>query len=110
MNDITKLPKWAQDRIRQADGRIASLERKLGQIYGNLETNTHWLDLSPASGEILKPRPIPYGSPIRFSIDKFDYIEVRLDDDGYLNMHGNAAVAVRPEASNHIRVAFRRIQ
>lgn len=105
-NDITKLPVWAQDRIRSAESRVASLERKVDLLFdGEAESNTHWLDLAGT----YKPRPLPKGALIRFSIDKYDYIEVRLDDDGHLNMHGNATdLAVKPQAANHILVSFRR--
>jgi len=81
--DVSKLPKWAQNKIQKLQWDIESLEEKLKQARGNQKTNVYLHDY--VSGDYSY---LPENRAIKFKIGKgdMDVIEVMLDLDNWTGM------------------------
>jgi hypothetical protein len=99
IEDLARLPKWAQRRIQSLEGSV-----------------THWRDkaLETASeGEgtntvtrigINEFRYLPSDSLVQFKTPDGNHIDVRVKD-GIVDIIGSSALIVEPVAGNHIHVS-----
>lgn len=80
-HDISKLPKWARDRITHAEHRIASLERDLEDAYSEKASRPTMHDLPPITisgiglsrkdgAPLLKHLHLPRDATIHFWLDE----------------------------------------
>ena len=104
MNDISKLPRWAQQRIEIADRDLAYWRTKAEA--GPEDSNTfvhHYKDDGSNGGT-----PLGMNTAIRFDVGERDYFLVELTSDGTLRVHGadrrNGALAVIPKSTNIIEI------
>lgn len=100
-NDVSKLPKWAQERIQWLERENVRLARKLDQLEGTEETNITYLD---GLGE----RPLPANKTIRFQTDD-GHIDVRLErpergERGGICINAEHPMSIRPEAANAAKI------
>jgi len=96
-NDVSKLPKWAQDRIRLLERKAERLEHKIDQLEGTEETNITYLD---GLGE----RPLPANKTIRFQTNA-GHIDVRLEREGEgLYVNAQHPMAIHPQAANSVQI------
>lgn len=103
MTDTTKLPKWAQERIRRLEAERDAALRERDRAYGqNPGTDTA---VVRGTDEALT---LPKGANVRFTLDGGQYIDVRVatDHDGRpaIQVMGNDRIAVKPSASNVVFV------
>lgn len=96
--DITKLPRWAQDRIRITEMRLQEARLRIDQMFGAAETDTTMQDY-PES------RKLPKGANIRFALDKHEWVDVRIRDGRVLVM-GSYAINLHPEAANTLTIGI----
>ncbi len=97
--DISKLPKWAQQRIATLEREAAYWQARA--LDGPEGSNT-------AVNEGMKLKPLEHGAEIRFQLGEHwvEHIDVRIDKDGLLQLMGGDGIAIYPSSSN---VAFVRI-
>lgn len=100
-HDESKLPAWAQrelDTLRNEIERQANANAVLRRDVGETDVFvTGWPD----------NQPLPRHSHIRFQVgaDRFEYIEVRSDGDGSVEVRcGDGGLSVQPRAANVIEV------
>jgi len=77
-HDITKLPRWAQDRIGKLERDLAAERRKLSAGPENSDTF--------ADPYASAPRPLGRHTRIQF-VGERDEFHVHIDDDGELTVH-----------------------
>lgn len=93
--DITKLPQWAQRKIRVLEKNIKTLERKVAEINGERKTNTAII-----SG--MDRNPLPNSCTIEFDITG-NRISCGIIDNE-LRVYGYNTIIVLPRASNSIHL------
>lgn len=93
-NDVTKLPKWAQDRIKQLEGSVAHYKTKAYQVEEG-ETNV-WVSW------LMETYYLPEDSIVMFKLKDGQTMEVRHDEfrDGLAVRVKEGAINVRPQSSN----------
>lgn len=95
--DISKLPKWAQQRISILERRLNHLESVQRRVQeGDTDTWLHpW-------GE--DKEPLPPGTPILFLLSVEPYQSVRAYmKDGYLNLNAEGgAIVLRPRGGVNV--------
>lgn len=94
-NDISKLPKWAQDEINELRQALASTHEQ-----GKTEVS-----VTEFTGKGTTRRWLPQGSVIRFQLSDNDdnYIECRVRHNKLFVM-GIKTIVIYPDASNVVRV------
>lgn len=98
MNDILKLPKWAQDRIVKLRNEVDTLRSQLRAV-NELDTPIVWqyyLDDKIVG--------IPEDSIILFKLRKDQGISVRLERGGLVIYSTLGRIKVIPQASNSVRI------
>ena len=102
MNDITRLPKWAQYRIAIAEMRVRESEERVASLFGQTETNTLWSDMTHDAY-----RPLPDHSTVKFMLGR-SYIEAHIDHlNNELHIYGSGTeMQVLPRAANSIYITF----
>lgn len=101
--DVSKLPIWAQDRIRVLEASYADLEDKLDALGVDAEkSRIVWVDGRTHRGIR------DYGT-IRFRIgeivDDFEYVDVNLHERK-LMIYGARPIRILPHASNAVEIAI----
>lgn len=102
--DISKLPKWAQQKIIALESQVAVYKEQVDQFLGSEATFT-----SLSLGFLNDDRPIPDESEIRFRLSgkKYSCIEVSRDLSGnQIRIMGDRGLTVQPVASNVITVGL----
>jgi hypothetical protein len=95
MEDITKLPKWAQSRIRIAESKIAETHRLLQRVH---PTN---IKIQQSYDEA--PIYLPADKPVTFSLPTGD-ISVSIKGNGLeVYSHCNS-LSIRPRVSNVVTI------
>ena len=99
MNNLTRLPKWAQTHIANLEHSLASTKRQLVAVETRDTEVFLWAGLTEDH------LPLPPRSRIVFKTgpawdDKFE-VAVR---DGLLEVYGNHQMKVMPWASNRVTV------
>jgi len=99
-NDVSKLPKWAQDQINWRNSEIERLKGQIQQLLGGPEeTNITYRELS-------EDLPLPANKTISFyprGLDKERRIDVRIERVG-ITITTQRRLIIHPEASNSIRI------
>lgn len=98
MNDTSKLPKWAQQRIEKLEGDVAYWRRKVTEaVSGDTDT---FIDEFP---ELVG---LPRGSRIVFCLPDLSQIETRVQDKSlYVAARGGGGpLEIQPEVSNVVRI------
>lgn len=99
-NDISKLPKWAQDQINWRNNEIKRLKQEMQQLLGAEVTNITYRE------GIRNDIPLPADKTISFYPTVFDRerrIDVRIDQEGIYIMTQRRMI-IQPEASNTARI------
>ena len=91
-HDITKLPRWAQNRI-------ISLERALEDARDQLMAGDEDSD-TIANPNSDAPRPLGRGASIQFGTERWQKFTVRMREDGNLDVMGDTMIWVHPQAGN----------
>ncbi len=98
MEDLKKLPKWAQERIQVAEMRRDEAEAKVAELFRGEDTDIFMLDGLSAQYPLLRR------ATIRFWVNASQHIEVRRQADGSLFVSGTRRVRIRPQAANCFEV------
>ena len=110
MEDVTKLPKWAQSKIRVLEDNIAHLKKQIGQIFEPATTSIRWgINLQTGDDGI---HGLPDDSPIKFYLtnDGKDrrYIQIMLSKDKeYISIMGSRGISILPASGNYIFIALK---
>lgn len=105
IEDLSKLPKWAQHRISRLESDIKALQTIVqGFSKTKGEKITGRVSVDPYSD--LKSFMLPDRAMIRFQLrkDRTGYIDVSLRSTGVLNLNGAEGLVVLPGASNDVNV------
>ena len=99
-DDISRLPRWAQNRIAQAEASVEYHKRRLNESLGEdgegTDTIVYMGYKEPAHG-------LPNGTPIRFQLDH-GVAEARVED-GRLSIHSaHGRLVLLPVVTNSIFV------
>jgi len=101
--DVTKLPQWAQDKIKREEADAAYWREKAGEAYANVTTHTYIKGFTDPN-TCLPEEPVTFC----LGLDKWDRpIEITIYHAGErleLNAHGSALL-VHPLAANHLAVS-----
>lgn len=106
MNDITKLPKWAQQEITRAREEVAQMHRDVSMVVGGTPSAIE-VDPHRTYRHADLPRMfLPENYAVRFSIEG-GWVEVSIHD-GRVRVIGEAGLpfAVLPNCSNVIELQF----
>lgn len=103
MSDVSKLPKWAQQRIRKLEADVTYWQGKAS--VGPEESDTFRHEYGERGADA--GQPLGAGANIRFEVDENRRLFARLRG-GALEVHasgrGFAALQVKPVASNVVRI------
>ena len=107
--DLSKLPKWAQDAFRHMQAENLRLEQELKQLRYN---TTSRIQYGEGLGEY---HFIPEGAHIRFELDTpyngksiMRQVEVRIGEDpDYLDIQGYDTLLIEPRAANSLRIRIK---
>lgn len=100
MDDITKLPKWAQNKIGTLEDKIGTLEaqvRHYKSIQDLSESTVSWIDLFTN-----ETHPLPDHAIIRFKTAD-GRVDVNLRK-GFIDVNSDGVSVIIPEAANHFKV------
>ncbi len=97
-DEIKKLPKWAQQKIRVLISNLTRKTQELEEMFGTKETNIFM-------GRYHNTKPLIKDSIITFKLspNEADNIDCQIDGNK-LRISGYLALMVIPEASNVIKV------
>ena len=95
--NISRLPLWAQERIRVAEMRQAEAEAKMSELFGKQGTDTFMRD------GICPERPLLRGATIGFQIDNYRRIDAQLRQ-GRVNIYGTGRIKIHPFAANAVDI------
>ena len=99
VENISKLPQWAQRKIKLLERKVHDLEQSLASVP---VTQIMW------GSELLGPHGyIPTDKAIRFSLDlqkPYRWIEFRLDGDKGIEVYGSTQLMVHLNSSNHMHL------
>jgi hypothetical protein len=91
-HDITKLPRWAQDRISLLERDLADAREQL--MAGEADSDT----IANPNSEA--PRPLGRGASVQFGTERWQKFTVRLRENGTLDVMGDDMIWVHPQAGN----------
>lgn len=103
---IAKLPKWAQEELRDlqrlSSEALEALDELRAGKYGDDNTDT----LADPYGDT--PLKLRKGEVIEFRLGygQSDVVRARVDQYGVLELNGGAVLAVHPRAANVVHVAL----
>lgn len=110
MNDITKLPRWAQHEIERLRADVLEANTKMANIVGATPTAVE-VDANRKYRQASHPRMfLPQDYDVRFSIEG-GVIETKIDGDAVRIMgHGDltSGFIIVPDCSNVVYVRFER--
>ncbi len=108
-NDVSKLPKWAQDQIRWRDNEIKRLRREIHQLIGGAADGCGGTNIAYRDG-IRDDIPLPADKTISFypskkegEFDRESRIDVRIERGG-IYVSTQRRLIIQPEASNTCRI------
>jgi hypothetical protein len=109
MNDVTKLPKWVQDKIQVLEMRVEEMTKRARAYEEKTPTPVYVRNLSPLPDE--KPLYLPADKAIRFLVGKGDweYIDVRLrrtaeQKEAFVELMAGGDLHLAPEVRNVLKV------
>lgn len=112
MNDVTRLPKWAQEEIQVLGMRLEEMTRRARAYEEKKPTPVYIRNVSPLPDE--KPLYLPSDKAIRFMVGKGDweYVDVRLrrtaeQQDLFVELMAGGDLHLAPEVRNVLKVFVR---
>ena len=96
--EMKKLPKWAQSKVKVLMSNLIFKEKQLDEMFGKKETNI-FMDRYHEEKPLLKDSTITF----KLSENERDIIDCRIDDNS-LRVSGYLTLMVIPEASNVVRI------
>jgi hypothetical protein len=100
---FSRLPKWAQNRIKSLEQTVSDLEKRIAQYDGTEETNTYYVDL-------LEERPLPKNAPVKFASSYHSSVCVYISNDGHINVNGDSisgkTMVIMPRTANAFYIDF----
>jgi len=112
MNDVTKLPKWAQDKIQVLEMRLQEMTKRARAYEEKTQTPIYVRNLSPLPDE--KPLYLPADKAIRFMTGNGDweYVDVRLRKTAeypefFVELMSGGDIHIAPEVRNVSRIFVR---
>jgi hypothetical protein len=103
--NIEKLPKWAQKKIQTLEALTKSLEQRVMQIKGEVETNTYMRDG-------LNKIPIQKNAQIIFYVGEKQQnsVSVYIREDNIIDLNSNSGfgetMVLIPRAANSFYIKF----
>jgi hypothetical protein len=105
-----RLPKWAQEELRNLRRELGSTQRKLEEARGNVpDTDTYLLDYGS-----LNDFPLPKGARVAFHMTPPGHtrkvrqaVQVYVSD-GALHVQGDTSLIIYPRASNTFNIELER--
>ena len=95
--DISKLPKWAQDRLRNLQGEVERVREEMLTLTGKPgSTNIEWR-------HALEHHPLPPGVTVRFTMDEYRWVEIGHFLGG-VQIRGSRQLIIVPNVSNTFKV------
>lgn len=101
VEDISKLPKWAQNKIESLEMHLTEAKEELQQVYGGKPSNV----IIP--GLVLeKDINLPVNSQVEFNPNTHDAVTARLDshDRKILVVSANHSLLITPWATNMVKI------
>jgi hypothetical protein len=102
-----RLPKWAKDRLRARDERVARLEQELATARALLnegpEDATVVIDPYSANRQPLHGDPTIEFRWKREGEKFWTYFLVRLEEDRRLEVHASSSLVIHPSSGNAVR-------
>ncbi len=103
MNDITKLPKWAQDKIETMELRIKEAEKRARAFEEKTKTRVFFKYLLSTTKD--QPAYIPDDRQIRFILgpEDWQYVDVMIrktHEGEYVELMAGADIHIAPEVRN----------
>jgi len=99
--NVTKLPKWAQDRIAILERDLAAAQREMRSIYAKEDTGVRILYF-PQHDQTM---PLPERAQVEFGPKDFGTaLTVTLRKDGGVDVHGEGRIAITPWAANSVTI------
>lgn len=105
MNDITKLPKWAQERISDLERRLVSAKQATEKLITDSRSNGTGVVQMIVGGVDIKNLTLYDRAVISFRVSPIKKIEVSLrqdDHDSYVDVSGSSIIQIEPRAANSI--------
>jgi ribosomal protein L6P/L9E len=96
MNDVTKLPKWAQEHIKKLECRVSEIDARIAAENG---PDTRVQQLFGAR----EHKNLGDRVTVRFNIKGHEHIDVSMRDD-HIYVSGISTIIITPTASNCIQV------
>ncbi len=109
MQDINKLPKWAQMEMKRLQNEVEFLKSKLNQVMG---TDTNSTDTNTFLVDGLSKKPLPKNSVIDFNVgdNLQNKISVYIRRDGFIDVNADArdgsTFVILPRAANSFYLKF----
>lgn len=103
MSDISKLPRWAQQRIEIAERDLAYWRAKAEDGPGESDTFIHGY----GENAELAGTPLGTGTDIRFELGESTYVIARVSRRGveiHLTQRSSSGLAVLPMSNNMVRI------
>ena len=94
MNDKTKLPVWAQNRIDKLERDLADAERRISQMTGETETNTFYDTHDNV-------KPLPADTKILFFAQNGKKYEVTINQ-GVLSIYSTTRLWITPQGGVNV--------
>lgn len=113
MPDVTKLPKWAQQRLLEQERELIRNAEYIKGLEEELAANAPEATVHYSTGFRGPDRPIPEGSAVHFRVKdeqgRPSVIRVRLDDDrytkrAYLDINADRGLNIEPRSGNSIYI------
>lgn len=104
-----KLPKWAQERMRDLEGERQAAVRQLNEFVDSQTESRLWVDEMPCTGEERGPsykKHFIQSRKVTFLVGKTEvYVSLAIDNPGELNINcGSRQMVFQPNASNSITI------
>lgn len=110
--DISKLPKWAQQRILGLQRTVQRQENLIGELEKELTAGATDAAVTYSNGYLTDDRPLPDRARVEFTMKNAKggktKIRVYLGEDihgvSYLDLNADRGVRIYPRASNSIYI------
>jgi len=106
--NITKLPQWAQDRIRVLEMRLREAQQSIAALESDGSPTNQGSNITYSYG-LDTPKPLRKGTKVRFWLGPTpqDEIQVGFGNYGTLEVYASAAgIIVRPMAHNAVTLGL----
>ena len=102
VEDVDKLPKWAQRKIAVLQQNVEALTREIGKVDAGETRVVQVADFNDMRVSYLRDREVYFLE--RVGQDYHDGIAVGMEDDGVLVVRTKSMMAITPWAGNSVRI------